>query len=305
MASKIILAGGSGFVGSALARHFRDRGDDVVVLTRSRSRVREDGVREVQWDGRSVGGWAAELEGAAALINLAGASIDCVHTEENRRRILESRVDAVRALGAAVRGCGRPPAAWVQASAVGFYGSGPGRCDEGTPPGSGFKADVCVQWEVAFADSCPAAVRGVVLRLGVVLGKQGGAFPRLESLARFFLGGAAGNGRQGISWVRLDDLVAILARAAEDAAWRGTYNACAPEPVSNAEFMRMLREVLDRPWSPPAPAWAIRLFAPAFLGTDPSLVLAGQYAVPARLLAGGFAFRAPDLRTALRGLVSD
>lgn len=305
MSTKIILAGGSGFVGSALARHFRDRGDDVVVLTRSRSRVREDGVREVQWDGRTAGAWAAEFEGAAALINLAGASIDCVHTEENRRRILESRVDAVRALGAAVRGCARPPAAWVQASAVGFYGSGPGRCDESTPPGSGFKADVCVQWEVAFADSCPSSVRGVVLRLGVVLGKQGGAFPRLESLARFFLGGAAGNGRQGISWVRLDDLVAIFARAAEDAAWRGTYNACAPEPVSNAEFMRMLREVLDRPWSPPAPAWAIRLLAPAFLGTDPSLVLAGQYAVPARLQAAGFVFRAPDLRTALRGLVSD
>lgn len=345
MAQRIVLAGGSGFVGSALARHFRGRGDDVVVLTRGRSRLRSDGVREVQWDpsvalspasgsaaqhagdasagsSRGQGGagkcnllgytlsdaarpWAAELEGAAAVINLAGASIDCVHTPENRRRILESRVDAVRALGAALRGCVRLPAVWVQTSAVGFYGSGSGKCDEGTPPGSGFLAEVGVQWEDAFARECPAVVRSVVLRVGVVLGRQGGALPRLERLARYFIGGAAGNGRQGISWIRLDDLVAIFARAAENPAMRGIYNACAPEPVSNAEFMRTLREVLDRPWAPPAPAWAIRLVAPAFLNTDASLVLEGQYAIPARLLAEGFGFRAPDLRTALRGLGSD
>ncbi len=305
MGNKIVLAGGSGFVGSALARHYRDAGWDVVVLTRSRSRVRPDGVREVQWDGRTAGAWAAEVDGAAALINLAGSTIDCVHTPENRRLILESRVDSVRVLGAAVRAAARPPAAWVQTSAVGIYGTGPGRCHERTPPGASFKAGVCVQWEAALAEACPPGVRAVVLRVGVVLGRQGGAFPKLERVARFFLGGAAGDGRQGISWIRLDDLVAIYARAVESAAMTGVYNACAPEPAANAEFMRTLREVLDRPWAPPAPAWAIRLVAPVFLRTDPSLVLEGQYAVPARLLAEGFAFRAPDLRTALRGLVLD
>lgn len=305
MANQIVLAGGSGFVGSALARHYRNRGREVVVLTRSRSRVRGDGVREVQWDGRTAGAWAEELEDAAAVINLAGASIDCVHTPENRQRILESRVDAVHALGAAARACRRAPAAWVQVSAVGIYGSGSGRCDERTPPGSGYLAEVCVRWEAAFERECPAETRGVVLRVGVVLGRAGGAFPRLERVARFFLGGAAGNGRQGISWIRLDDLVAIIARAVDSPAMRGVYNACAPEPVANAEFMRTLREVLDRPWAPPAPAWAIRLVAPTFLGTDASLALEGQYAVPARLLAEGFPFRASELRAALRELVSD
>lgn len=303
MARKIILAGGNGFLGSALIRRLRARGDEVVVLTRARPVPRGEGVREVQWSPPAMGDWACELESANAMVNFAGASIDRVHTEENRRLIIASRVEAIRALGAAVRACSRPPRAWVQSSAVGFYGDGPGRCDEQTPPGNTFQANVCRQWEAAFAEECPAALRGVVLRLGVVLGNSGGAFPRLERVVKFFAGGAAGDGRQGISWILLDDVESIFLRALDDETMRGTYNACAPEPVSNAVFMRRLREVLDRPWSPPAPAFAIRLIAPTFLQTDPGLVLEGQYVVPARLEAEGFRFQAPQLGDALAKLV--
>lgn len=317
MAQRIVLAGGTGFIGAALARRFRERGAEVVVLTRSTPRRRGDGVREVQWDpgpGANQPGnprgdpttepapWTRELDGARAVINLAGSTIDCVHTPENRRRILDSRLESVRALGAAVRACATPPATWVQASAVGLYGDTERRCAEAAPAGTDFLADVCRQWEAAFAAECPVGLRGVGLRVGVVLGRKGGAFPSLARLTKRFLGGRAGSGRQGISWILLDDLEEIFLRAASDDAMRGAYNACAPEPASNAEFMRTLREVLGRPPAPPVPAWAIRLAAPLVMKTDPSLVLAGQYAVPARLVAENFRFKAPRLVSALTAL---
>jgi uncharacterized protein (TIGR01777 family) len=302
MAQRIVLAGGTGFLGAALARRFRERGCEVVVLTRATPRRRGDGVREVQWDGRTAGDWAGELNGARAVINLAGATIDCVHTAENRRRILESRLDSVRALGAAVRACTTPPVVWVQASAVGIYGSTAARCAEDAPAGTDFLADVCRQWEAVFAAECPPAMRRVVLRVGVVLGRKGGAYPPLARVTKAFLGGATGNGRQGISWILLDDLEEIFLRAVNGETMSGTYNACAPEPASNAEFMRTLRDVLERPWAPPAPAFVIRLVAPLVMKTEPSLVLEGQYAEPARLVAEGFRFKAPRLVSALTTL---
>ncbi len=310
MPPRVVIAGGTGFIGSALARRLRERGNEVVVLTRFPARRRGDGVREVTWhprtDPKDAAGprpaWWDEVAGARAVINLAGASVDCVHNQKNRRLILQSRVDAVRALGAAVAAAGQPPATWVQASAVGYYGTGPERRDETAPAGTGFKAEVCRAWEEAFAAACPPAVRPVVLRIGVVLGRRGGAYPRLARVARLFLGGAAGDGRQGISWVLLEDLVEVFLRAVEHEPMRGAYNACAPEPTANADFMRALRLSLRRPWAPPAPAWAIRIVAPLVLRTDPGLILLGQFVVPARLEAEGFRFRAPRLASALSAL---
>ena len=200
MQQKYILAGGSGFLGQALGRRLRERGHEVVVLTRSRPRRRGDGIREVQWNPSSppaqsnprgykpaevpregtgtcnpIGyfaeeAWWKELEGAAAVVNLAGRSINSPPTVENRRAILETRLESVRALGRAGAACAQPPAAWVQASAVGYYGdAGAVRCDEAAPAGTGALAEVCRQWEAEFAAACPTAVRPVVLRLGVVL----------------------------------------------------------------------------------------------------------------------------------------
>lgn len=309
MPRKAILAGGSGFLGQALARRLLADGWEVVVLTRSPRQCHQlgdTGGRPVAWDARTAGDWSGELDGADALVNFAGRSVRCVHTDGNRRAIRDSRVHAVEALGAALAKAARPPGVWVQCSGIGYYGPrGAGECcDESTPPGDDFLARVCRDWEAAFHAACPAASRGVVVRLGMVLGREGGAFPLLAKLARAGLGGTAGGGRQGMSWIHVDDAVGLFVRALADLGMRGAYNACAPEPVANADFMRALRRAVHRPWSPPAPAFAVRLAARCFLRTDPSLVLDGQYAVPARLQAAGHGFVHPHLDAALRDLAA-
>lgn len=279
----------------------------MVALTRGTPRRRGDGIREVQWNVRlpedgSRAPWMEELEDVTALINLAGASINCVHNARNRARILDSRLNTTRALGAAVRFCAQPPGAWVQASAVGIYGNTTEPCDESSALGDNFLADVCRQWESAATEECPSSVRQVILRIGVTLGRRGGAHPKLVQLMKLYLGGQAGDGRQGMSWIFINDLEEIFLRAVEGGEMRGVYNACAPEPISNAEFMRVLRRVHERAWQVPAPAFMIRLLAPVFFRTDPGLILEGQFVRPARLLADGFRFRAPTTVAALTAL---
>jgi len=194
---------------------------------------------------------------------------------------------------------------WIQCSASGIYGNAGDRlCDESLPPGPGFLAEVCRHWEGAFAALELPGVRRVVLRIGVVLGRSGGAFPPLARLARRFLGGAAGSGRQYLSWIHRDDLIRIFVTALNSPEISGTYNAWAPVAVSNAEFMRTLRTAVGRPWSPPAPEFAVRLAARYLLHTEATLILHGQRCVPARLQAAGFAFKYGQLTPALADLVS-
>jgi uncharacterized protein (TIGR01777 family) len=299
---KIILAGGSGFLGQALGRTLAAGGWEVVVLSR---RPRPGAVfREVAWDGALAGGWAAELAGADALVNLTGRSINCVHTPANRREILESRLNAVRALA---QGCARaknPPPVWVQCSATGYYGNAGDRvCDESQPAGPGFLAETCRLWEEAFSAAELSGVRRVVLRIGVVLDAENGALPPLAKLARCFLGGAAGSGRQYLSWIHREDLLAIFSAALTRPEFSGTYNACSPVPVTNAGFMRELRAALHRPWCPPAPAFMVRFVARRFLHTEPDLALHGQRCSAARLQAAGLEFRHPAVGGALAQLL--
>ena len=315
MGKKVILAGGRGFIGTILARRLLSEGWEVVVLSRHPPVLRTDGVCEVQWPARPVAGsnpmryrthgtWIHAVDGADAVVDLAGRSVNCVHTLDNRRQILESRLDSVRVLGVALGQCRQPPRVWVQVSASGYYGNRDlPACDEQSPAGATFLAGVCAKWEAEFAANCPASVRPVILRLGTVLGQGGGAFPPLARVVRCFLGGAAGNGSQGISWIHHADLEEIFLQAIIREKMRGTYNASAPEPVCNAEFMRALRLVLRRPWCPAAPASVINLVAKFVLRTDPSLVLEGQFVAPTRLLAEGFDFKFGKLPNALRNLV--
>jgi len=301
MGKKVILAGGRGFLGSALAQKLTKLGAEVVVL--SRSPGEDAGVREVLWNGEGGGAWTAELEGAAALVNFAGRNLNCVFTLENSREILDSRIKAVKALGKAVAKCKQPPAVWVQCSATGYYGgTGLGLCDEDSPAGQDFLAQVCCQWEEAFAAQELEQTRRVVLRLGMVLGRQGGAYPPLARLARLFLGGTAGSGQQGISWVHLDDAIAAFLEAIKRSDLSGAYNVCAPEPATNAEFMSALRRSVGRPWAPPAPAFAVKLIALKLMATDPQLILNGRACVPSRLLQQDFHFQFPDLTSALGDL---
>ncbi len=302
---KAVLAGGSGFLGAALAAVLGARGWRVVSLTRQ-PKLRADAVREVAWDGRNFAAWAHELDGADALVNLTGRSVNCVHTPENKRLILKSRVDSVRALGIALASCRRPPPVWVQTASLALYGDAGERvCDENAPPADDFSAQVCRQWEAALAEVDAPATRKVVLRIGLVLGPGGGALGPLEKLTRWFLGGTVGNGRQYLSWLHMADMKEIFLQAIARPELSGAYNACAPNPVPNAEFMRELRAALGRPWSPPAPEWAVRFGARFILRTDADLALTGRRCVPARLTQQGFKFNYAELRPALREIYAN
>jgi len=296
---RIILAGGSGYLGTLLAADLAERGCDVIVLTRN-PRPREGAVREVCWDGRTLGEWAGLLNGARAVVNLTGRSVNCRYTPEHRREIVESRVESVKVMGEAIRRCAQPPRVLVQASSLAIYGD-PGErwCDEGTVAGAGFPAETCLLWEKAFNESPTPKTRRVLLRIGFVLGRSGGALNVLGRLTRWGLGGRVGSGRQYISWLHERDMTRIFLAAIEREEMVGVFNASGPDPVTNAEFMKELRRALHRPWSPPAPAWAVHIGS-WLLRTEACLALTGRRCTPKRLLEHGFTFAFPDLEEALR-----
>lgn len=301
---RVVLAGGTGFIGRALARELLRKDFEVVVLTRTVHEREDDGIRYVEWDGEHIGEWIQHLNGAEAVVNLTGRNVNCRHTPENLREILESRVKPIRALAAAIHHHIRtPPRLWLQASAVGYYGNRRDRwCDEKTSSGDGRLAEVCRRWEETFFAAEVPKTRRVLFRIGIVLGLEGGALPLLVHYTRWFLGGTAGNGRQYLSWVHAADLIRMFTVALEyDNFFAGTYNAVAPTPVTNREFMRTLRRALYRPWCPPAPAWMIKLIC-KMTNTEPSLVLEGCRCAPKRFQETGFEFQFPELRGALKDL---
>jgi len=301
---RVVLAGGSGFLGRALAEAFERAGYEPVVLTR---RVRQMGsrVRQVVWDGRTVGAWARELEGAAAVVNLAGRSVDCRHTPVHRREIVESRVDSVEAVGRAIAACKEPPKVLVQAASLAVYGDAGRRvCGEDAPAGRGFPVEVCLRWEQTFNSLELPATRKVLLRIGFVLGRDGGALPKLARLARLYLGGTVGEGHQYVSWLHVRDFCRLVLWCVENTNAEGVYNASGPCPVTNAEFMCELRCALKRPWSPRLPVWLVRLGA-LFLRTEPALALEGRRCIPDRLVEEHFKFLYTNLESALADLLME
>jgi uncharacterized protein (TIGR01777 family) len=302
---RIILAGGSGFLGRLLAGELIRRGAEVVILSRNGleptllSSPAPGSVRTVRWDGATLGPWAETLNGARAVVNLTGRSVNCRHTPENRQEIIDSRVNSVKVVSEAIQRCTNPPPVLVQASSLAIYGDpGDKVCNEKTPYGDGFPAEVCRLWEEALADSHTPRTRRVVLRIGFVLGASGGALSVLARLTKLGLGGRIGNGRQYISWIHETDMNQMFVDSIERNELEGAFNATAPHPVTNTEFMRQLRRALHRPWSPPAPAWAVRIGS-WFMRTEPGLALGGRRCVPTRLLEQGFQFRYPQLGPAL------
>jgi uncharacterized protein (TIGR01777 family) len=300
---RVVIAGGTGFLGQSLARHLTATGHDVVVLSR-RTPARAPAWTHAAWDARTSGDWVRHLDGAAALVNLAGRTVDCVKTPDHCDEILRSRVESTIVLGRALRKVGNLPRVWVQMATAHIYGDPPDVvCDEDSPFGYGLAPFVGQAWEDALQREAPAQIRKVVLRTSFVLGKGGGALPKLAALARFGLGGTVGSGRQGISWIHEHDMNRLFVRAIEDEQMSGAYIATAPNPVSNAEFMRELRRALRMPIGLPAMSWMVRAAAP-LLRTDPELALFGRYCVSRRLREAGFDFQFPDVRSALRDLYS-
>jgi len=304
MKQRIILAGGSGFIGQSLSPFLVSKNYEVVVLTRGKS-DHHGSIREAHWDAKTLGEWTQFVNGALAVVNLSGRSINTRHTPEHRREIIDSRVDSVRIIGEAIARCAQPPRVFVQIAGVGIYGDkGERICDETTPPGDDFVSEVCQKWEAAFDCVEAAQTRKVLLRLGVALGRNGGLLDVLGKLARWFLGGQVGSGRQYLSWIHLGDLSEMILSAIDREDLIGTFNATAPNPVTNAELMRELRRAMHRPWSPPVPELAARIGS-WLMGTEASLALVSQRCVPKRMLEKDFAFAFPTLREALANIYSD
>ena len=293
----IILAGGSGFLGRSLAEFLVGRNYRVTILTRS-PRSTPGAVREVRWDGQTLDDWADCLEGATAVVNLTGKTVNCRYTPENRREIVESRVNSVRVIAQAIQRCSRPPGVLVQASSLAIYGD-PGEtvCDENAPSANGFAAETCIAWEKALKEP-NVPIRTVVLRIGFVLGRQGGALQTLASLTKWGLGGRIGSGQQYISWIHHYDMNRMFLAAIDNPKIEGVFNATSPQAVTNAEFMHELRQVLRRPWCPPAPVVAVRIGA-AIMGTEASIALTGRRCIPKRFLDDGFKFNFTRLSEAL------
>jgi len=302
VAGKIVIAGGTGFLGLNLARHLVGSDREVVLLSRHRPVEEGDWVHAI-WDGRTPGEWVDHLEGAAGLVNLAGRSVDCMKTPDHCDEILRSRVEATDVLGQAVRKLHTPPPVWVQMGTAHIYGDPPEVvCDETSAFGYGLAPFVARAWEEAYARAVLPQMRQVILRTSFVLGRNGGALSRLAKIVRWGLGGKVGHGRQGISWLHEQDMNRIFARALFDDQMQGAYLTTAPNPVSNADFMRALRQALRMPIGLPAAGWMVRLGAPLVMRTDPELALCGRYCVPSRLQKEGFDFTFPDIAPALRDL---
>jgi uncharacterized protein (TIGR01777 family) len=302
-AMRVVIPGGSGLLGRRLAASLSADGYEVILLSRNPERVSgvARGVRVERWDGKTADGWGHLVDGAAAIVNLAGENIGASRwTAERKRKIVESRTRSGAAVVEAVGAAAIKPALVVQASAVGYYGPrGEEELTERDSPGSDFQSQVCTQWEAATAPVEALGVRRAVIRTGVVLDLKSIALRRMMLPYRFFVGGRLGSGRQWFSWIHIADYVAGIRFLMDREDASGVFNLSAPEPLINADFGRALGRAMGRPSWIPVPGIAVRLL----FGEMSTVVLDGQRVVPRHLLEMGFAFRFADAGPALRDLL--
>lgn len=300
---KIVIFGGTGFIGMSLARHLAKLGFQPILIARHTPKVKSD-FDFVKWDACQLGQWTQALNGALALVNLAGRSVDCIKSPDNCDIILRSRVDSTTIIGKAMNEVDNPPKIWIQMSTAHIYGDPPNQiCTESSSTGYGLAPFVGKAWEKAFLDSLPPSTRGVRLRTSFVIGKDAGAMVSLKRIAKLGFGGKAGHGRQGISWIHEYDMNEIIHQAIINDNYKGFYISSAPNPVSNKGFMRELRRKLKMPIGIPAPAFLARIGAKFVFKTDPELVLFGRYVKSDRLDEMGFKFKYPTLSEALDHLI--
>lgn len=302
---RIVIPGGTGFLGSVLTEHLAARGYEIVVLTRA-PQPSSLPIRQVVWDGASRGAWTQELEGAAAVINLAGRSVNCRYNESNRRAIYASRLHSTAIIGAAIAACRQPPLVWLNSSSATIYRDARDRTmDEATGDiGTGFSVDVAQKWEKAFADAITPHTRKVALRTAIVFGHgQGGPFEAFHRLVRFGLGGQQGDGTQYVSWIHSGDFARAVVWLLEHEELSGAFNLAAPNPLPNHEFMRAFRQACHQSIGLPAPEWMLEMGA-FFLRTETELLLKSRRVVPRRLLESGFRFNFSDWHSAVDDLVN-
>lgn len=304
---RVIITGGTGLIGSALAKNLAAAGHEVISLSRDPAKhTFPQGVRGVAWDSKTAAGWGHLADGADAIVNLAGAPIagnglfPSRWTEERKRRIRQSRIDAGTAVTEAVAAATIKPKLVIQSSGIDYYGDV--RSDklitETSPNGSGFLADVTVDWENSTAGVEAMGVRRVIIRTGIVLSMESGALPITVLPFKFFAGGPLGSGEQWWPWIHLDDEVRAIRFLLEDASASGPYNLCAPNPLKNKDFAKKIGQVMNRPAFFPTPAFALKLG----LGEIAAIVLDGRRAIPQKLQSEGFDFKFPTAEAALRDL---
>lgn len=312
---KIVIAGGTGFIGQALCNWW-GAGNELIVLTRRLPHQKTNAfgennipaslqgqIRYVQWDAAGSGEWEKELDGAHLLVNLAGKTVNCRYTDANKKEIFESRTRSTSALGAAVRKAVQPPKLWINAASATIYphATDTPRDETFTNFANDFSVQVCRKWEQTFYEERTPFTRKIALRMAITLGAGGVMIPYFN-LLKFGWGGRQGRGDQRYSWVHVTDTCRMIDWLFEHPELEGTFNCCSPGAVTNSGFMRTLRDVTGCKSGLPAPAWLLKAGA-VFVGTETELVLKSRWVYPARILATGFRFRYPGLKEALEEIV--
>lgn len=296
----VVIAGGTGFIGNALLEQFVKGKHQVILLSRdagSLKHLEKDTVSAEQWDAKTIDTWAKRLDGADAVVNLTGEPIAAKRwTPSQKERILKSRVDATKAIVSAIEKVKNKPAVLINASAVGYYGNvEKGDVTESHPKGSDFLAGVCEKWEQEALAAEKHGVRVVVLRIGIVLAKNGGALSKMIPPFKMFAGGPLGSGKQWFPWVHRDDVAGAILFAIKNEKVAGPINVTAPEPVTMKEFCKTLGKVIRKPSWAPVPAFALKIL----LGEMSDMLLTGQRAIPKKLQEAGYTFKYPKLEKAL------
>jgi len=294
VAKKVVIAGGTGFVGSFLLDKFKKDGYEVVLISRQKGHVNWNQPQQI----------LAALEDAELLINLAGKSINCRFTPANKEGILSSRIETTQLLGETILKCQTPPELWINASAIGLYRHSTDKAmsEAEYQTDNSFISEVVQKWENAFFSVKPSKTRQVALRISVVLGKNGGAFSTLSSLVRFGLGGKQASGKQMFSWIHIHDFYRIIEHLQTNRNLDGVFNCATANPVTNSQLMKAFRKTMQMPLGLPAPEFGIKLGA-FFIGTEPELILKSQWVMPQRLIESGFNFDFPQIETALSNLL--
>jgi len=301
--NKIVLAGGSGFLGDIIINHFKNTAIKIIVLTRGNNR-KLNNVEYIHWDGKTIGTWADELENTTVLINLTGKSVDCRYNKKNKKEIVESRVNATKILGEAIQKLSKPPKVWMNAASATIYRYSEDKdMDEySTEFGQGFSVDVCKQWEKSFDEINLPDTRKIILRITMVLGKNGGVIPVLKKLTQLGLGGTMGTGNQYISWIHEQDFLNSILHLMHHSESKGVYNIAAPEPQPNKIFMKKMRSILHAKIGLPAYAWMLEIGA-FFMRTETELVLKSRKVISKKLQEEKFEFKFSTLDEALKDLL--
>lgn len=302
---KIVLFAANGFIGESIINYTKTNQKDYLITAVSRKPLAQlpEGYRQVIWDGKTIGPWAKELEGADLVINLTGKSVNCRYTSKNKAAIFASRLDSTRIIGEAIQDCSDKPACWINVASATIYEHSlehPNTEENGTI-GKGFSVNVCKAWEKEFFAFKDLPTRQVLLRSTIVLGKNGGVYPVLKKLARLGLGGKMGTGNQMISWIHIRDFCRALFYIAEKEHTATIYNFGAPHPVQNHNFQKELRTSLAIPYFINQPVWMLKLGA-VFIGTETELILKSRYVLPGNLTRENFQFEFPDILSCLYDL---